>query len=90
MRCNKFSRLRHTSIKTCKRILWFPVLALAAFLLANPSIVAADPDTDRQTSERVAALLGKMTLPEKIGQLNLVSQGEPVAEQLEAVARQMT
>ncbi len=85
MRCNKFSCLRHTSTKTCKRTLWFPVLALAAFLLANPSIVAADPDTDRQTSERVAALLGQMTLPEKIGQLNLVSQGEPVAEQLEAV-----
>lgn len=84
-RHSKFSHLRQSNVKTCKPALWFPVLALAAFLLANPSLVAADPGQDRQTSEHVAALLSQMTLTEKIGQLNLVSQGEPVAEQLEAV-----
>lgn len=85
IRRTNFSHLRQSNAKTCKPALWFPILTLAAFLLVNPSFVAADPDKDRQTSERVAALLGQMTLPEKIGQLNLVSQGEPIAEQLDAV-----
>ncbi len=85
IRRNNFRHLRQSNAKTCKPALWFPILTLAAFLLVNPSFVAADPDKDRQTSERVAALLAQMTLTEKIGQLNLVSQGEPIAEQLDAV-----
>lgn len=85
MRRDDSNHLRHTNAITNKPGLWFPILALAAFLLGIPGVVAADPDKERRTSERVAALLKQMTLTEKIGQLNLVSQGEPVAEQLEAV-----
>ncbi len=45
----------------------------------------ADTDADRLIRDQIAVLLAQMTLAEKIGQLNLVSQGEPVGEQLEAV-----
>ncbi|MEQ1697601.1 MAG: glycoside hydrolase family 3 N-terminal domain-containing protein [Hyphomicrobiaceae bacterium] len=85
MRRDNFSYLRHTNAITIKPGKWFLLVALAAFLLGIPSVVAADPDKERRTSERVAALLGQMTLTEKIGQLNLVSQGEPVVGQLDAV-----
>lgn len=54
--------------------------------LALPVLSAlADTDRDRRTGKRVETLLAQMTIAEKIGQLNLVSQGEPVADQLNAV-----
>jgi beta-glucosidase len=60
------------------------IITLPLVLILTPA-AQADTETDRQVRDQVALLLAQMTLAEKIGQLNLVSQGEPVDGQLEAV-----
>lgn len=79
----KNQSVRHTNARTLPAPFWFLITALFTILFAVPG-ATADTD-DLSTRQRVTALLGQMTLAEKIGQLNLVSQGEPVAGQLDAV-----
>ena len=56
--------------------------ALLAFTLIPPA--AADPVP---AAARVEALLARMTTAEKIGQVNLVSRGDPIDGQLERVRK---
>ena len=65
------------------RIAAAALVAVATAPATAPAV--ADTGKDRQIAERVSVLLAAMTLAEKIGQLNLVSQGDPVEEQLDAV-----
>jgi len=62
---------------------------LAAMALLGPigavPPASADPATQRGIQERVEGLIARMTLAEKIGQLNLISQGEPIEGQLAAI-----
>lgn len=60
--------------------LWAGVLA---FTMSVP-VAAADPAS---IDARVEAMLARMTTAEKIGQVNLVSRGEPIDGQLERVRK---
>lgn len=75
--------MRHTNATTQPASFWFPLAALLTVLFAAP-VASADTE-DLSIRQRVTALIAQMTLEEKVGQLNLVSQGEPVSGQLEAV-----
>lgn len=63
------------------------ILVAAGFVLAqvSPAPVAADQILEKQIAEQVENLLARMTLDEKIGQLNLVSYGDPPEGQIEQV-----
>ncbi len=63
-----------TSVLTC--------LACGCVMTVPRSAAA---DVDARIAADAAALVGRMTTAEKIGQLNLVSQGEPIEGQIEAV-----
>ena len=78
-------RLRQTSTIGPWNRFVLVLLALLTIWAAPSPQVRADTDKDRQVREQVVALLAQMTLTEKIGQLNLVSQGEPVEGQMTAV-----
>lgn len=79
----KIRYLRHTNATTQRASFWFPLLVALTILVAATA-VNADAG-DRTVTGQVASLMAKMTLDEKIGQLNLVSQGEPVPGQLDEV-----
>ena len=66
---------------------WITLVGFSWFLLVQINLwssapTLADTRQDRVTAERVSSLLAHMTLTEKIGQLNLISQGDPVEGQL--------
>jgi beta-glucosidase len=61
-------------------------VTLSALTLVAMTTSELPAKTVAQTiDDRITELLGQMTLPEKIGQLNLLSHGEPIDEQLDAV-----
>lgn len=65
---------------------FFGIVVLA--LSAATAPIAAPPDRAAEAVEgRIDALIARMTLAEKIGQLNLVSRGDPINSQLERVER---
>ena len=70
------------ALSTRAKLIWF----LLSPLILWPAFMAkADTQQDQAILERVKGLIARMTLTEKIGQLNLISQGEPVEGQLELV-----
>lgn len=78
--CTRPSRL-------ARRLGLIPALLIA---VAAPGPGAAGPPQGADPAAieaRADALLGRMTTAEKIGQLNLVSRGEPIDSQLERVRR---
>lgn len=88
-----FAGLRQTSATTyqANSPLWLRI-SIASFALTLGLMFSQDAHSragkeppETAIERKVAALLAKMSMSEKIGQLNLVSQGEPVAAQLEAV-----
>lgn len=78
-------QLRHSITLTQRTRFLFPATAFILLATSNSGIVAANPDLDTSHRARAEGLLQQMTLVEKIGQLNLISQGEPVAGQLALV-----
>ena len=60
-------------------------LAVIALCLASSAGHAQRPSVDAAVEARVNALLARMTLAEKIGQLNLIARDERTSLQMEAV-----
>ncbi len=71
----------HSVCLTVAAALWMTA-AIAGFGCGG---VRAEPMTEARHEADVSALLAKMTLAEKIGQLNLVSHGDPPEGQIEMV-----
>ena len=61
------------------------LVALTLMLALAPTAFAQRLPRDPATEARVARLLARMTLEEKIGQLNLLARDERTSEQVEAV-----
>jgi beta-glucosidase len=76
--------VRHTgTLGKLRRNLVGCMSILAGFFLAGLSAWARELDGD--VDKTIAALMARMTLEEKIGQLNLLSHGEPIEGQLDLV-----
>lgn len=56
-------------------------------VIARAADAPASPGSGQPVAARVEALLARMTLAEKIGQLNLVSRAESFGSQLDRVRR---
>lgn len=79
------SRTQFKKSRVCltrSSLIWF---LLAQLLAWSTFAAAADTQHEQIVAEKVESLVARMTLTEKIGQLNLISQGEPVEEQLASV-----
>ncbi len=63
------------------------ILSLLAAAASRPAAAGDWANRDPAVEARVASLLARMTLDEKVGQLNLLSRAEPPVEQVDLAAK---